>query len=138
MEQLPHNLEFRDTMPRVHVRAHHQSAATRFRAKVGKSRKTESRKIEGKKLKSVEKRRASAWPTPWTRQVFLNSSLYLNVYVCIMYVLMMYMYVFVSIFFNFQYVSVCAYPCLSMLLYALISLCIMLYLYVCNCIILYQ
>ena len=53
MEESQHYLEFRGTMPRVHVRAHHQSAATRFRAKVGKSRKTESRKIEGKKLKSV-------------------------------------------------------------------------------------
>jgi len=55
-----------------------------------------------------------------------------------MYVLMMYMYVFVSIFFNFQYVSVCAYPCLSMLQYALISLsvscCICMYVTVSSCI----
>ena len=55
-----------------------------------------------------------------------------------MYVLMMYMYVFVSIFFNFQYVSVCAYPCLSMLQYALISLsvscCICMYSTVSSCI----
>jgi hypothetical protein len=34
MEQLPRYLEFSGTMPRVHERAHHQSAATRFRAKV--------------------------------------------------------------------------------------------------------
>ena len=53
MEQLPHYLEFRGTMPRVHVRAHHQSAATRFRANVRKSGKTESRKIERKKWFSL-------------------------------------------------------------------------------------
>jgi hypothetical protein len=53
MEQLPHNLEYRGTTPLVHVRAHHQSAATRFRAKVRKSQKAESRKIERKKLKSL-------------------------------------------------------------------------------------
>ena len=53
MEQLLHNLEYRGTLPRVHVRAHLQSAATRFRAKVRKSQKTESQKIERKKLFSV-------------------------------------------------------------------------------------
>jgi hypothetical protein len=56
MEQLPHNLEFRGTMPRVHVRAHHQSAAMPFRlfrAKVRKSQKTESLKVERKKWISL-------------------------------------------------------------------------------------
>ena len=53
MEQLPHYLDFRGTMPRVHVRARHQSAATRFRAKVRKSEKNKSQKTEGKKLHSV-------------------------------------------------------------------------------------
>ncbi len=53
MEQLPHYLEFCGTMPLVHVRAHHQSAATRFRVNVRKSGKTESQKTGGKKLFSV-------------------------------------------------------------------------------------
>ncbi len=68
MEQLQHYLEFRGTMPRVHVRAHHQSAATRFREKVRKSVKNKNQKIERKKWFALESRRPPPAASPRTER----------------------------------------------------------------------